>query len=362
MIQFQGDLELIGFCDVLQFLAGGRKTGALIIERGDGVARRIFFDKGEIIAASSSRVDDYLGRILVRRGATTEAEVEAAIKARPPGVRIGDALVARGVLTADEVQHFLFEQFRKIIFDTFHWTKGAFRFVTGAKPEGGRISPSLSADNLILEGLRRLDESKIIDRRLPGEDELLVAATEEPDESKLGALEQQVLGKLRDPCSRRDLLRALRADEFELRKTVFKLYEAGLIEACKAPAATPEAEERLMEELREMIASYTGIFALIHQSLVLELGRDVEAPLAGFFRQHPVGDTPVLQGLALNGDGELDGSCMLKNVRALPTEKRRRALSDALSQMLSYQLKVVRDRVGPEVATGILEVCSTLLR
>ena len=62
-IQFQGDLELIGFSDVIQFLAGGRKTGALIVDRSDGVERHIYFDKGEIVAASSSRPEDYLGQI-----------------------------------------------------------------------------------------------------------------------------------------------------------------------------------------------------------------------------------------------------------------------------------------------------------
>ncbi|MFN7972141.1 MAG: DUF4388 domain-containing protein [Acidobacteriota bacterium] len=362
MIQFQGDLELISFSDVLQFLSGGRKTGALIVEKPEGMTRRIFFDKGEVIAASSSRVEDYIGRILVRRGAVPEAALEEAIKTKPPGVRLGDALVARGLLKPEEIDHFLGEQFRKIIFDTFTWSRGAFRFVAGAKPEGGRVASSMSADNLILEGMRRLDETKLIERKLPAEAAVVVKDGEVTPAHKLSSVDSEVLGLLSRGRALKDLLRMVRADEFEVKKSLFKLIDQGLAKVGPEIAPrSPDTESRLGQELREMIASYNGIFLLIHQSMKLEMGDDVEPPLMHYFREHPLGQSPILQGLTTDGDGGLEGSVLLRNLSAIPREHRRKILAEALNEILNSQIKLVRDSVGPEVATAILEMCSTVL-
>lgn len=363
MIQFQGDLELIGFSDVIQFLAGGRKSGALIVERPDGVQRHVYFDKGEIIAASSSRPEDYLGQILLRRGAVKEGELERALREKASGKRLGDALVERGLVSAGDVEHFLAEQFRRIVFDTFHWTRGSFRFVSGAKPEAGRVAHSMSADNFVLEGLRRLDEGRLIERRLPADDVVLVAMPDPPERFELSSLDRKVLEGLRDGGTRADLLRMLRADEFELKKSVFKLMEAGLLESPRQrPAASPESEARLATELREMIGAYNGIFTLIHQSVRLEADADVEPPVASYLKAEGVRGNQLLQGLKVQRDGGLDPGALLANLERMPAERRRRVLADALGSMLTYQLGVVRERVGSEVATGILEMCSTLLR
>lgn len=362
-IQFQGDLELIGFSDVLQFLAGGRKSGALIVERSDGLSRNIYFDKGEIVAASSSRPEDYLGQILLRRGALHEGELERTLKEKPSGTRLGDALVARGLVSATDVEHYLAEQFRRIVFDTFHWSRGSFRFVSGAKPEAGRVAHSMSADNFVLEGLRRLDEGRLIERRLPADDAVLVATGEAPTRGDLSTLDRKVLEGLRDGGTRADLLRLLRADEFELKKCVFKLMEGGLLEAARErPPSSPESEARLAGELSDMIAAYNGIFTLIHQSVRLESGSDVEPPVVTYLRGEGARGNQLLQGIKVMRDGSLEPSALLANLASVDPERRMRSLADALGAMLTYQLGVVRERVGSEVATGILEMCSTLLR
>lgn len=362
-IQFQGDLELIGFSDVLQFLAGGRKSGALIVERNDGVERMIYFDKGEIIAASSSRPEDYLGQILLRRGALHEGELERTLKEKPRGMRLGDALVARGLVSGGDVEHFLAEQFRRIVFDTFQWSRGSFRFVSGARPEAGRVAHSMSADNFVLEGLRRLDEGRFIERRLPADDAVLVADSAAGEHPKLSTLDRKVLDGLRDGGTRADLMRLLRADEFELKKTVFKLMEAGLLHVARErPPASPESEARLQSELSEMIAAYNGIFTLIHQSVRLESSQEIEPPVVTYLKGEAAKGNQLLKGMKVARDGSLDPSILLANLAQVDSERRTRSLADALGSMLTYQLGIVRERVGSEVATGILEMCSTLLR
>ena len=362
MIQFQGDLELISFSDVLQFLSGGRKSGALVVERPDGMTRQVFFDKGEIIASSSSRPEDYLGQILVRRGAVAAAEVQAALEDKPQGMRLGAALVAKGLISDDEVQHFLTEQFKRIIFDTFHWTKGTFRFMSGARPEGGRVHQSFSVDSFVLEGLRRLDEGRIIDRRIPSEDVPLIAIADPPPTLKLSTVEREVHKRLRDSATRADLLRVLRCDEFDLRKSIYKLYEAGLVGPwTEADDGDPASAQRIAEELLGMVATYNGIFSLIYQSVRLESDDDVEPPALTFVRSRGA-ESPVFRGVAIQQDGTVEAASILGNLVEVPAARRRRALAESLSQLLSFQLGVVRERVGAEVATGILEMCSTLLR
>ena len=74
-----GNLRTLEFSELLQWLAQGQKTGALVIVNG-GKEKRVFFKEGRIISSESNIPDEHLGTFMVREGLLDEETLARAIK------------------------------------------------------------------------------------------------------------------------------------------------------------------------------------------------------------------------------------------------------------------------------------------
>ena len=65
-MSLRSDLQTMGLPDVLQWIAAGRKTGTLHIERGS-VKKRIIVREGNIFSSWSNDPRESLGQFLIRQ-------------------------------------------------------------------------------------------------------------------------------------------------------------------------------------------------------------------------------------------------------------------------------------------------------
>jgi Domain of unknown function (DUF4388)/FHA domain len=178
----EGDLSKIEVPDLLTFLNMAHRTGVLALERPEQETK-LFFREGRPLFATSTRDDLRLGSMLVRMG-KVQAEVLEKVLSGPkkPG-RIGHVLLTHSILTEAELASFLKVQVSEIIFDTFAWRTGLFSFWDGVPPPATAVTLDMDLQNLLMEGVRRIDERDRLSEVFP-DLEMAVEAMANPDRVK----------------------------------------------------------------------------------------------------------------------------------------------------------------------------------
>ncbi len=234
---FSGALSRIPFPLVLHHLHGMRASGVLHLTSGKK-RKWIQLRDGYPLAVRSNMVGETLGHFLVRTGRITKAELEECLGRMGSGKRQGEILVAMDVLSEIEMVEILREQADEKIFEIFSWQSGSFRFERGrALPRANLLGVDRSPANLILDGVRlrlpigRIDryfEKHAGDRLSHGESpfyrfqEICVEPSE--DAVLRGIDGSQRLGDFR-------------SQDESLRRTIYGLIAAGLLELRGGPAA-----------------------------------------------------------------------------------------------------------------------------
>lgn len=233
----EGPLQDIGIHDVFQLLDLARKSGRLSV-RSDvrGNEGRVYFQSGAVVHATMRDNPHKLTALLRKAGKVSQAELDAAGVAQDSGDRrrIGEILVARGAVTARDVERYMRQGIESVVFDLFSWKEGTFSFSDGIDEEVTiDAAVRVSTESLLMEGARRIDEWSRMADRIPGAD--VVPHLADPRDGSesfidLRPAEWEVI-TLIDGChSLQDIAAELALSEFEVAKTVYGMLSTGLIE------------------------------------------------------------------------------------------------------------------------------------
>lgn len=163
-MDFAGKLSVLEPSTVLQIPNMQMLTGMLKLVT-NGNRARIFFKGGEINFASMDTRKQKIGEFLVQRGLITEVQLDDALKIyhkKDGNDRIGEILIDLGSLTRDTLTSALQVQIKEVVYEVLSWKQGYFIFFDQLQPEREDILLDFrTVDHLVLEGLRRLDESKV---------------------------------------------------------------------------------------------------------------------------------------------------------------------------------------------------------
>ncbi len=229
-----GSLEEASLPDVLQLLSLARKTGCLsVTDRLD--LGRIFVDDGRVTYASVANRPDRLGAMLVKSGTISPAELEEAIarQARHRDRKIGEVLLERGRICRADLEQSLRKQIEEAVYALLGWTRGRFTFQSDVRPQHQDLVVSIGIEALMLEGARRIDEWRVIEKKIPSFDIVFQVAQERLAASNATlTAEQRVVADLID--GERDVTQLVDESglsEFEVAKAVYGLAAAGLVRA-----------------------------------------------------------------------------------------------------------------------------------
>src|SRR5262245_40631913 len=131
----RGSLREASLPDVLQLLSMGKKTGCLSVTHRANFGN-IYFDRGRITYASIVNRRDRLGDMLLKTGASTQAQLETAIQAqsRQRDKRLGELLIQIGALTEEQLEQSIRVQIEEAVYFLFTWTEGTFNFEPDVRP------------------------------------------------------------------------------------------------------------------------------------------------------------------------------------------------------------------------------------
>jgi hypothetical protein len=164
-VALHGNLRDFGIGEVFQLIGQQQKTG--VLEVSDEQTRlRIGFDGGAVV--SGERAGAYeqaaLGDMLVRSGLITPQRlVELERRIAEGGEQLDALLTESGELSAAQLDEIVELVTRDTLFELLRWTRGSFHFTAG--PVAHRRDPSrlLPAEQLLMDGLRTVDEWRTFD-------------------------------------------------------------------------------------------------------------------------------------------------------------------------------------------------------
>ncbi|HEY4485109.1 MAG TPA: DUF4388 domain-containing protein [Nitrospiria bacterium] len=152
---------------VLTSLQRRKKTGVLTIHRNDQ-HKTLYFNDGDVVFAGSKYQDDWLGEFLLKRGRITLRQYDVVSEVvRSTRKRFGAVLVEQGWITPKDLFVEVRLQVKDIILSLFSWINGEFTFTEGALPGDEVITLKMSMPNLILEGIRRIQDFTRLRNELP---------------------------------------------------------------------------------------------------------------------------------------------------------------------------------------------------
>src|SRR6266508_3332009 len=154
----EGTLKAFGLPDIFQLIGLQRKTGILTLTSNENVT--VTFENGMVVMADSSsrRLEDRLGHILATGGYITGKDLKDALQV----------------------------QVAQIVFKVFRWRDGHYHFAPTDSVDYDRENfVPMSADFILMEGIRMVDEWPIIERKIPSFDIVFRAAVE-PNSIEVG--------------------------------------------------------------------------------------------------------------------------------------------------------------------------------
>ncbi|MEZ4414997.1 MAG: DUF4388 domain-containing protein [Gemmatimonadota bacterium] len=229
----RGSLNEVNLADICQLLAMGRKSGCLWITDRSNFGY-VYFDQGRVTYASVLNRPDRLGELLVQNGVINREQLSAAMEgqAHRPGARLGRMLVAQGAMSEDQLKSYVELQVSEAVYHLFTWTQGSFHFDPDHVPEEEEARlVSINAENLLLEGARRVDEWSLIEKRIPSFD-LVFSITRLPEDGEVELTREQhkVIAVLDGQRSVDEVVRQTGLVEFEVGKALYGLVQAGFAE------------------------------------------------------------------------------------------------------------------------------------
>ena len=239
----KGNLRDVGLNQLLNLIYLAHKTGALSVQSETSRAdARLFFKEGKLIQASLDKQAPRLTDIMVKVGKLT-AEQARAVQARSKvdtDKELGLLMIQNGILTQNDIIQGVKNYLLETVYQLFTWRSGNFRFDPNILPPEERITVAVTLDHLIIEGTRRVQEWEHLQDELPDLDVPLKFA-ERPDLNlrnvSLSVEQWKVVSFINSRNTIRQIASFLKIDEFQIRRIVYGLQTAGLVDVLPSPVA-----------------------------------------------------------------------------------------------------------------------------
>jgi hypothetical protein len=215
------------------------------------------FQDGQLILATLGQEDGYLASVLHKAG---KLSAEQARVIRERGSKYSDKALALMLINANYVtkadivrcirQHTL-----DIVYDVFTWKQEPFVFADNELPPPGRITVPIDLKNVIIEGTRRAQEIEPLLEELPSLDLALKFPDSPGDKFRgvhLSVQEWRVVGFVNPKNTIRQIAKACNMTDTEIRRIVYGLLQAGLVELVRPPnmpapaIPTPDGNRRII--------------------------------------------------------------------------------------------------------------------
>jgi hypothetical protein len=195
----EGTIKDFGLPDIFQLIGLQRKTGLLTLKHEQDQVT-VFFENGMVVNADSAskRLEDRLGNVLVKQNKLSKERLEEALATQKQTLqRLGHVLTTQSYITQKDLKDAITVQVSQIVFKVFRWRDGEYHFAPTETVDYDRenFNP-MSADFILMEGIRMVDEWPIIEKKIPSMDIVFKPAVDPSTIEVGGGGEEDALGGL----------------------------------------------------------------------------------------------------------------------------------------------------------------------
>jgi hypothetical protein len=288
----EGTIKDFGLPDIFQLIGLQRKTGILTL-KNEKENVTITFENGMVVMADSSakRLEDRLGYVLVKQSKVSKERLEEALQTQKATLqRLGHVLRTSNAITDKDLRDALHVQVSQIVFKVFRWRDGEYHFAPTDSVDYDRdnFNP-MSADFILMEGIRMVDEWPIIEKKIPSMDivfrsvvdpsQIEVSDPEEGDAARAAASssnkirlspeEERIFLRVDGTRTVQAIIDSTGLGEFDVSRVLFDLLNRNIISSAGRGAArevsigTPEGEpSALPGYLAVALALALSVFAV----------------------------------------------------------------------------------------------------
>ncbi len=261
----QGNIEKFTLPEILQLLASGRKSGTLGVQQDDSIIM-VYFDKGDIIYGYGPRQTYHLGQLLKDKKIISETQLEQAIAIQAKNQnskRLGEILISRKFIDRADLEKVIIQQIEELLFSLLTWKTGSFKFYEDQFPTEEEIKVKISVENVILEGLRRLDEANMVKETFKSLDDVYIISAAQGGRTRdvaLEAKEWNIMALVDGYRSVREVCKASTLDDNEAIKKLAQLKLAGIITKTEKKEIKMPADAKTSAGIEKMVNRLANLF------------------------------------------------------------------------------------------------------
>lgn len=201
---------------------------------------KVSFRSGKLIYAMMDDQDGNLVSVLNKAGKLTDEQARI-IRERAKNTAdkaLALLLINANYVSQNDVVSCIQQHTLDVVYNLLSWNQEPFRFDDDVLPDNNRIQVPIDLENVIIEGARRIREIEELNQHLPNLD-MALKFPENPKEKfkgiHLSVEEWRVVSFVNPKNSIRQIAKANNMSEIEIRRIVYGLEQAGLVELVKPP-------------------------------------------------------------------------------------------------------------------------------
>jgi hypothetical protein len=239
----KGNLRDFSITQLLNLINLARKSGTLIVEIPREFALVSFRD-GKLAYSQIGKNENGLATILYRAKKLSPAQ-HKLIKTRAGNMsdkELGLLLINANYISQKDILTSLEIEYIGVLKSLFNWMEGMFRFENNVLPPDEKITLKISLENIIIEGSRQLKELEQLQDEIPSL-EIAVKFADRPGTNiknvNLSVDEWRVVSYINPKNSLRQIANTTRLNDLEIRRIIYSLLQAGLIELIRPEGIKP---------------------------------------------------------------------------------------------------------------------------
>ncbi|MFZ5911019.1 MAG: DUF4388 domain-containing protein [Chloroflexota bacterium] len=260
----RGNLRDFTITQLLNLVNLASKTGTLVVD-GPNEQAYLSFRDGKLAFARIGQDDNRLATILHRANKLSVNQYRVLVErdGQMTDKELGLLLINAGYVTQEDILLNLQQHFTDVVRRLYTWVEGFFRFEPEMLPPDDRISVRLDLENLIIEGSRQLREWEQLQDEIPSL-EMALKFTDRPLKNvNLSVEEWRVVSFINPKNTMQQIAQANKMNDLEVRRIVYGLLQAGLVEIIRPEGSTVVASPKMFptqnrEEQKSMMNKLIG--------------------------------------------------------------------------------------------------------
>ncbi len=230
-----GELRYLTVADVLQFTGMLNLSGRLSVV-STNLNSEIYLERGQIVFSTISKPGyrTFLTDLLIEEKRLKKKDLKSIVaEAKKLNLPVGRVLVQKGSITDDELMGYLKRLTEDAIFHTLAATSGHFYLEETPLPLNlSDIKFRLSTSATILDGLRKLDESRLAAEIFRSDDMIplrLITNEDALEGINLDDKELRIFSLIDGKTILKDIIIKSKLDELEAKRICYSLQKIGLL-------------------------------------------------------------------------------------------------------------------------------------